>query len=239
MGVAARAYFRSPRGDEEWMESHLELWSGEPGRSDLLPGYGWIFPMGDGVVNVGLGSVSSHAGGTDLPYKKVFEAWTSNLPAEWGLTPGNQIGPLRSAALPMCFNRAPHYAQGLALVGDAGGMVSPFNGEGIAPAMRAGRFAASCAVQALRRTTRAGFDRAMGEYPRLLREEYGGYYQLGRAFVALIGKPRIMRACTNLGLPVPRLMKLVHKLLSDGYERHGGDIDDRLITTLTKLVPPA
>ena len=118
-------------------------------------------------------------------------------------------------------------------------MVAPFNGEGIAPAMRAGRFAASCAVQALRRTTRAGFDRAMGEYPRLLREEYGGYYQLGRAFVALIGKPRIMRACTNLGLPVPRLMKLVHKLLSDGYERHGGDIDDRLITTLTKLVPPA
>ena len=58
MGVAARAYFRSPRGDEEWMESHLELWSGTPGASDLLPGYGWIFPMGDGIVNVGLGSVA-------------------------------------------------------------------------------------------------------------------------------------------------------------------------------------
>ena len=62
MGVAARAYFHSPRGDEEWMESHLELWSGTPGASDLLPGYGWIFPRGEGIVNVGLGSVASRAG---------------------------------------------------------------------------------------------------------------------------------------------------------------------------------
>ena len=133
MGVAARAYFHSPRGDEEWMESHLELWSGTPGASDLLPGYGWIFPMGDGIVNVGLGSVASRAGATNLPYREVFKAWTANLPEEWGFTPENQIGQLRSAALPMSFNRKPHYVQGLVLVGDAGGMVSPYNGEGIAP----------------------------------------------------------------------------------------------------------
>ncbi len=239
MGVAARAYFRSPRGDEEFMESHLELWSGKPGESDLLPGYGWIFPMGDGIVNVGLGSVASTANATQLPYKKVFEQWTANVPAEWGFTPENQLGPLRSAALPMSFNRSPHYACGLVLVGDAGGMVSPFNGEGIAPALKAGRFAADCIAQALSRGTRAGVDRAMGEYPELLREEWGGYYQLGRIFVALIENPRIMRLCTNKGLPIPRLMTFVHKLLSDGYERKGGDLDDRLITTLTHLVPSA
>lgn len=239
MGVAARAYFASPRGNEDFMESHLELWSGEPGKSDLLPGYGWIFPMGDGLVNVGLGSVSSRANATQMPYKKVFEQWTANVPAEWGFTPENQVGPLRSAALPMSFNREPHYSCGLVLVGDAGGMVSPFNGEGIAPALKAGRLAARCTAQALSRSHRAGFDRAMSEYPEMLRAEYGGYYQLGRIFVALIENPRIMRLCTNKGLPIPRLMTFVHKLLSDGYERHGGDIDDRLITTLTHLVPSA
>lgn len=237
MGVAARAYFTSPRGDEEWMESHLELWSGAPGRSDLLPGYGWIFPMGDGIVNVGLGSVSSTANATHLPYKKVFEQWTKSVPEEWGFTPANQIGPLRSAALPMSFNRTPHYSCGLLLVGDAGGMVSPFNGEGIAPALKAGRLAASCIAQAMHRSDRAGIDRAMSEYPEMLRDVYGGYYQLGRIFVALIENPRIMRLCTTKGLPIPRLMTLVHKLLSDGYERQGGDLDDRLITTLTRLVP--
>ena len=137
----------------------------------------------------------------------------------------------------MSFNRSPHYISGLVLVGDAGGMVSPFNGEGIAPALKAGRFAAHCAAQALSRHSRAGFDRAMSEYPELLREEYGGYYQLGRIFVALIEKPQIMQLCTNKGLPIPRLMTFVNKLLSDGYERKGGDLDDRLITMLTRLVP--
>ena len=118
-------------------------------------------------------------------------------------------------------------------------MVSPYNGEGIAPAMKAGRYAASCIAQALRRAHRAGIDRAMSEYPHMLRDEYGGYYQLGRIFVALIENPTIMRTCTNVGLPMPRLMTLVHKLLSDGYERSGGDFDDQLITTLTKVVRPA
>lgn len=239
MGVAARAYFHSPRGDEDFMETHLELWSGKPGESDLLPGYGWIFPMGEGVVNVGLGSVSSTANATQLPYKRIFEQWTANLPGEWGFTPDHQIGPLRSAALPMSFNRQPHYTCGLVLVGDAGGMVSPFNGEGIAPALKAGRFAAHCAAQALSRPSRAGFDRAMSEYPEMLREEYGGYYQLGRIFVALIENPRIMRLCTTKGLPIPRLMTFVNKLLSDGFERTGGDLDDLLITTLTRLAPSA
>lgn len=237
MGVAARAYFKSPRGNEDYMESQLELWSGVPGQSALLPGYGWVFPMGDGIVNVGLGSVASTANATQLPYKKVFEQWIANVPEEWGFTPENQIGPLRSAALPMSFNRKPHYVSGLVLVGDAGGLVSPFNGEGIAPALKAGRFAASCIAQAFSRTTSAGIDRAMSEYPELLREEYGGYYQLGRVFVALIENPRIMQLCTNKGLPIPRLMTFVHKLLSDGYERKGGDFDDRLITMLTKMVP--
>ena len=195
MGVAARAYFASPRGDEEWMESHLELWSGTPGASDLLPGYGWIFPMGNGVVNVGLGSVASRAGATNLPYREVFKAWTENLPEEWGFTPDNRVGRLGSAA--------------------------------------------SCIAQALSRSHRAGIDRAMSEYPHMLRDEYGGYYQLGRIFVALIENPTIMRTCTNVGLPIPRLMTLVHKLLSDGYERTGGDFDDQLITMLTKVVRPA
>ena len=239
MGVAARAYFHSPRGDEEWMESHLELWSGTPGASDLLPGYGWIWSVGEGLVNVGLGSVSSRAQATAIDYRAVFNRWMDNVPASWGFTKENQVGGLVSAALPMAFNRKPHYADGLMLLGDAGGMVSPYNGEGIAPAMKAGRYAASCIAQALSRSHRAGIDRAMSEYPHMLRDEYGGYYQLGRIFVTLIENPTIMRTCTNVGLPIPRLMTLVHKLLSDGYERSGGDFDDQLITMLTKVVRPA
>lgn len=234
--VAARAYFKSPRGNETMMESHLELWDGKPGASNLLPGYGWIFPMGDGIVNVGLGSVSSTKAATKLPYKQIFETWIANCPEEWGFTPENQLGELRSAPLPMGFNRKPVYGRGLLLVGDSAGMISPFNGEGIGPAMWAGRVAASCLVQALGRRSRAQAELALSEYEAELTRHFGGYYTLGKVFVKLIENPKIMNACTRYGLPHPHLMRFVHKLLSDGYERHGGDAYDRIIQTLSWVV---
>ncbi len=233
--VAARAYFKSPRGNETKMESHLELWDGKPNESNLLPGYGWLFPMGDGIVNVGLGSVSSSKVATKLPYKKILETWISNLPPEWELLPENQLGELRSAPLPMAFNREPLYKNGLLLVGDSAGMISPFNGEGIGPAMFAGRVAAAHLVQALGRCSRIQAELALSTYEQEMQLHFGGYYKLGKAFVKLIENPKIMHACTRYGLPHPRLMRFVHKLLSDGYERHGGDAADHVLQILAYL----
>ena len=239
MGVAVRTYFRSPRHDDEWLESQLELWDGPRERSNLLPGYGWIFALGDGTVNVGLGSVSSTARATRLDYKDLFRTWMRNAPESWEFTPENQVGPLRSAALPMAFNRQPMYTKGLLLVGDAGGMVSPFNGEGIAYALMAGRVAADAIAQALARTSGYGLEKALRAYPEAMKAQLGGYYTLGRIFVKLIENPEIMRVCTKYGLPHPTLMKFVHKLLSDGYERRGGDVMDRVIAACSRVVPVA
>lgn len=239
MGVAVRTYFRSPRHDDEWMESQLELWDGPREASNLLPGYGWIFALGDGTVNVGLGSVSSTAAATKLDYKSIFKAWMANAPESWEFTAENQLGPLRSAALPMAFNRQPLYSKGMMLIGDAGGMVSPFNGEGITYALMAGRVAADVSAQALSRANAYGFERALHAYPDAMKAELGGYFSLGRVFVKLIENPSVMRVCTRYGLPRPLLMKFVHKLLSDGFERRGGDTMDRLIVALSKVVPSA
>ena len=142
MGVAVRTYYTSPRTDDDYLESWLELWDGEPGKSSLLPGYGWIFGMGDGTSNVGLGilNTSSAFGNTD--YRELLRRWLANTPEEWGYRDENMTTPIRGAALPMGFNRQPHYTRGLLLVGDAGGMVNPFNGEGIAYAMESADIAA-------------------------------------------------------------------------------------------------
>lgn len=239
MGVAYRTYFQSPHADIDMMESHLELWEGEPHASDLMPGYGWIFAVGDGLVNVGLGSLSSTAAPTGLDYRAMFHTWMKNVLPEWGFTEENQVGQLRGAALPMAFNRTPHYADGLLLVGDAGGMVSPFNGEGIAYALQSGRCAADAINQALHRPTITSEEAALAQYPRLMRQELGGYYTLGRIFAALIERPEIMHLCVQYGLPRPTLMRLVMKLLSDSYDRADGDWMDKLITGLTKAVPRA
>ena len=239
LGVAVRAYFRSPRADDDWMESQLELWDGPAGASELLPGYGWIWPVGEGLVNVGLGSVSSRAAATRIDYRSVFATWMRNVPEAWGLTPDNQVGRLASAALPMAFNRKPHYADGLMLLGDAGGMVSPFNGEGIAQALMSGRLAAQAAAEAAVRSTSSGREQALAQYPAAMAAELGGYYTLGRVFVRLIEHPEVMRVCTRYGLARKHLMKLVSKVLSDGWERRGGDPIDRFLQILTRMVPSA
>ncbi len=239
MGVAVRTYFASPLASTDMMESYLELWAGAAGKSELLPGYGWAFAVGNGLVNVGLGSLSSTARPTGINYRKVFNTWIQNVPPEWGFTAENQRGPLQSAALPMAFNRKPHYGDGLLLLGDAGGMVSPFNGEGIAYALASGRLAAEFIAQALGRNSLAAQDRVLQQYGAELRAELGGYYTLGRIFAALIERPEIMHLCVKYGLPRPVLMKLVMKLLSDNYDRRGGDWMDKVITALTKAVPKA
>lgn len=239
LGVAVRTYFRSPRADDAWMESQLELWDGPAHRSPLLPGYGWLWPVGDGLVNVGLGSVSSRAATSKIDYRAVFSRWMDNVPPSWGFTPDNQVGRLGSAALPMAFNRKPHYADGLMLLGDAGGMVSPFNGEGIAQALMSGRLAAQAAAEAAVRSTSSGREQALAQYPAAMAAELGGYYTLGRVFVRLIEHPEVMRVCTRYGLARKHLMKLVSKVLSDGWERRGGDPIDRFLQILTRMVPSA
>jgi geranylgeranyl reductase family protein len=237
MGVAVRTYFRTPRHADPMMESQLELWDGKPGESNLMPGYGWIFSLGDGTANVGLGSVSSTAAATKVDYKDLFAKWMVNAPEEWEFTPENQLGPVRGAALPMGFNRGPLYGRGLMLVGDAAGMISPFNGEGIAYALQAGRVAADAIVQSTARGTAAGRERALATYGTRMKDDLGGYYTLGRVFVKLIEHPQVMRACTKYGLPRPLVMKFTHKLLADCYETRGGDMVDKVIAGLARLAP--
>ncbi len=239
MGVAYRRYYKSPRHDDDWLESWLELWDGEPGKDRLLPGYGWIFGMGDGTSNVGLGILNTSEAFGQTDYRNMLDRWVAALPEEWGFVPDNATGPIRGAALPMGFNRKPHYAEGALLVGDAGGMVNPMNGEGIAYAMESGRLAAEIVAQAIAEPAGLRRERVLQGYPKVLDEAYGGYYTLGRWFVTAIGHPSVMKLCTRHGLPHPTLMKFCLKLLANLTEPRGGDAMDRLINGLARITPAA
>ena len=240
MGVAVRTYYTSPRHDDDYLESWLELWStDDQGKKVLLPGYGWIFGVGDGTSNVGLGilNTSSAFGKTD--YKDVMRRWVATMPAEWTYNDETMTGPIRGAALPMGFNRQPHYRDGLLLVGDAGGMVNPFNGEGIAYAMESGRLAAEVIAQAFARGDDAGRERVLATYPQIMKDDLGGYFTLGRWFAAAIGHPEVMRLATKYGLPRTTMMKFLLKIMANLAEPRGGDVSDRLIVALSKMAPDA
>jgi menaquinone-9 beta-reductase len=233
LGVAVRTYYTSPRHDDDYLESWLDLWDGDR----LLPGYGWIFGMGDGTSNVGLGLLNTSTAFGNTDYRALLKRWLRSMPEEWGYVEENRTEPVRGAALPMGFNRTPHYYRGLLLAGDAAGMVNPFNGEGIAYAMESGEILARVVAQALARPTAAETERVLRSYPDALQDAYGRYYTLGRVFVELIGRPKLMRYATSAGMSKPALMRFALKLMANLSEPRGGDAGDRLINAITRLAP--
>ncbi len=238
LGVAVRRYYTSPRTHDDFLESHLELWDrSDPSVPKLLPGYGWIFGLGDGTVNVGLGMLNSSKAFGRTDYRALLRTWLDGTPEEWGLREANAIGTIGGAGLPMGFNRTPHYANGLMLVGDSGGAVNPFNGEGIAYAMESAALAAESTLQALGRPDGAAREAALHGYVTAMKNHLGAYYRLGGAFSSLIGHPTVMRTATRLGLPRKRLMYLVLKLLAGLYDSRDGDWADRVVRGLTRVAP--
>ena len=233
LGVAVRTYYTSPRHDDDYLESWLDLWDGDR----LLPGYGWIFGMGDGTSNVGLGLLNTSTAFGNTDYRALLKRWLRSMPEEWGYVEENRTEPVRGAALPMGFNRTPHYHRGLLLAGDAAGMVNPFNGEGIAYAMESGEILARVVAQALARPTRAEIERVLRGYPEALQDAYGRYYTLGRVFVELIGRPKLMRYATSAGMSKPALMRFALKLMANLSDPRDGDASDRIISALTRLAP--
>ena len=239
MAVAVRAYYETPRHDDPWMESWLELWDGTPGESNLLPGYGWIFGLGDGTANVGLGILNTSAAFQSVDYKDLLVRWLANTPPEWGFRDENLVGRIASAALPMGFNRKPHYTRGMLLVGDSGGMVNPFNGEGIDYALEAGHIAADTILQALSRPEGPTRERVLEGYAAALDAAYGGYFTLGRVFARMIGNPTFMKQATRYGLPRHTLMRFMLKLMANLTDPRDGDVSDRIINGLSRVAPTA
>ena len=239
IGVAVRRYYHSPvKHDDDYLESWLELRSREGGDT-LLPGYGWIFGMGDGRVNVGLGVLNSSSAFGKTNYRTMLTDWLSTTPPEWGMNDeANADGPIMGAALPMGFNRVPHYTAGRAARRRLRRHGQPVQRRGHRVrdgVRRDGGRGRSCRRWPAR-PVRRGSGRWRNTRPRC-KPRFGGYYRLGGWFVKLIGNPQIMRVATKHGMPHPTLMRFVLKLLANLTDPRDGDAMDRIINTLTKVAP--
>ena len=208
MGMALRGYYTSERHDDPFIESHLDIRDAE---GNVVPGYGWIFPMGDGRVNVGVGLLSTDQRWKGLNTTHLMDTFTQDAPPSWGLAPETCLGPPTGGKLPMGLSVGPRAGGNVLVAGDAGASINPFNGEGIAYAYETGRLAAA----ALGRSLAGGGDPALADYDRELTAAYGAYFKVARAFVHLISHPEAMRLCVSLGMRSELLMAQLLRIMAN------------------------
>jgi geranylgeranyl reductase family protein len=233
LGMAIRGYFTSPRSEEPWIESHLDV---RNQAGDVLPGYGWIFPLGDGRVNVGVGLLSTFKRWKSVNTSKLMDAFVDYAPESWGISPETSCGAPTGGKLPMGLAVGPSVGATWLTTGDAAGAINPFNGEGIAYAYETGRYAAEAVGTALV----TGDAMALQGYEDRLRAEFDLYFRVARAFVKIIGHPQLMRIMVGTGMRSRTLMEWVLRIMANLLrpdELGAAEAAYRAVAALARLAP--
>ncbi|MCU1640689.1 MAG: sqlE [Nocardia sp.] len=191
-GTAARAYIKSERSDDPWITSHLEL---RDANDELVPGYGWVFPLGNGEVNIGVGSLATERRPSHISLKPLLQHYVSQRRAEWGFE--GEARAVASALLPMGGAVSNVAGRNWALVGDAAGCVNPLNGEGIDYGLEGGHMLSELLDEPDLTTL----------WPQTLRARYGRTYSVARRLAALATHPRAV----PLGGPPVMRSKLLQR----------------------------
>lgn len=177
-GLAIRAYVESPRHADRHIEACLTV---RDAAGTWIPGYGWMFPCGDGTVNIGVGALSTMRGFSKLNLNHLLDTYRTIVREPWAIGPN--LDRPRAWRLPMSAVR--RHGPGWVAVGDAAGLINPMNGEGIDYGLESGTLAADLYL--------ADPVTAPAEYDRAIGERFDGFLRTGRRFAFLIGHPRLMR----------------------------------------------
>jgi geranylgeranyl reductase family protein len=235
MGMALRGYYTSPGHDQPFIESHLDIRDGDGG---VVPGYGWIFPLGDGRVNVGVGLLSTDRRWKGVNTSTLMEHFVAYAPKEWELSAATSLGPPTGGKLPMGLAVGPRVGATTLVVGDAGGSINPFNGEGIAYGYETGRLAAACLGEAL---SGDGVE-ALVRYETRLEDAYGLYYRVARAFIRVISRPELMQLCVGTGIRNEPLMSWILRIMANLLrpdETGPAEAAYRALAAIARRVPEA
>jgi geranylgeranyl reductase family protein len=178
--VARRQYFKGVSGPEK---DHLHLFATKD-MNELGAGYGWVFYLGDGRANVGVGVFTYTLNRSQRNLKDFFDRFLKKPEIAGWLESAEPEGAAKSWSLKTGMWGAKRYTQGLMTVGDAASMIHPICGEGLGYAMESGRLAAAWAYEA---RSRGDYSPAVLKgYERQLWRKRAKEHLSGQAFVNLV-----------------------------------------------------
>ena len=199
-GVAVRGYIATPRSHEPWITSHLELRSPE---GKVLPGYGWIFPLGNGEVNIGVGALATSKRPAHAALRPLMSYYTGLRREEWGFDGEPRAG--LSALLPMGGAVSGVAGPNWMLIGDAAACVNPLNGEGIDYGLETGRLAAEL----------LGSGDLSSAWPSVLQRHYARGFSVARRLALLLTIPRFLPSTGPLAMRSAFLMGIAVRVMGN------------------------
>ena len=208
--VAARSYVRSTRHDHPWIGSDLEL-RDEAGA--IQPGYGWVFPLGDGEVNLGVGALATSARPANVAVKELLQHYARSVRGDWALE--GEPRAVTSALLPMGGAVSGVAGRNWAAVGDAAACVNPLNGEGIDYALEGGRLLAELILAGHGTGPRVRPEPLTHAWPEVLRRTYGEAFTVARDAARLLTYPRFLPMAGPVGMRSQVLMTAAVRCMSN------------------------
>ena len=199
-GLAIRTYVESPRHDDQHLEACLTL---KDSNGTAVPGYGWMFPCGDGTVNLGCGALSTMKGFKKLNLNKLADSYADLVRDTWEI--GEFLERPRAWRLPMSVQK--RHGPGWVAIGDAAGLVNPMNGEGIDYALESGMLAVDLHV-ADPATAPERYDAEVGA-------RFDAFLRTGRRFSLLIGHPWILRSGLRLAVGTDAIAKVTLQVMGN------------------------
>jgi geranylgeranyl reductase family protein len=225
-GVAARGYIDSERSDDPWISSHLELRGTE---GELLSGYGWVFPLGDGQVNVGVGTLATDKHPADVNLRQLLGHYADQQRDDWRLS--GEVRDPWSALLPMGGAVSGVAGANWLLVGDAAGCVNPLNGEGIDYGLETGHLAAQLLADTIPNVS-MDYTR---QWAPILRRQYGTAFSIARRLAGYLTVPGLLPTLGPIGMRSRILMTVALRVMGNLVTEEDKDTVARLWRTSGRL----
>lgn len=207
--VGLRAYYKGVAGlhKENFIELHF--------LPELLPGYFWIFPMPNGMVNVGVGILSERIREKKINLREqMLHAIKTNPNISHRFKDAELIGKIQGWGLPMGMEQMPVSGDNFLLTGDAASLIDPFSGEGIGNALYSGMLAAYAIEKALQAKD---YSSAMlkKEYDDVLYKRIGDELKISTTLQRLCRYPWLFNFVVNKANKSPSLSKTISFMFTD------------------------
>ncbi len=223
-GLAIRTYAETPRHADAHIEACLTL---KDEQGVAVPGYGWLFPAGDGTVNIGCGALSTMKGFKSLNLNKLCDAYRDQMREAWELGP--YLERPRAWRLPMSAQK--RHGLGWVAIGDAAGLVNPMNGEGIDYGLETGMLIANLFSEDPTSAT--------DEYDRQVAQRFDGFLRTGRRFSFLIGHQAILRSGLRLAVGTDAIAKITLQVMGNLIDSETPGAAGRIMSVADKLLAAA